>query len=73
MAVPAPSVTLATPAPDRTAWMPQPCRKNNMNEASMQYEQAADRYQEPGQRTEGPSGATDMATRRARPFTIKTS
>ena len=35
------SVTLATPAPDHTAWMPQPCRKNSMNEASMQYEHAA--------------------------------
>jgi len=31
------SVTLATPAPDRTAWLPQPCCWSCMIAASMQY------------------------------------
>src|SRR5947208_4956267 len=35
-----PSVTAASSAPDRTTWLPQPCRSSSMSEASMQYERA---------------------------------
>ncbi|HEY1322914.1 MAG TPA: AAA family ATPase [Streptosporangiaceae bacterium] len=58
------SVTLATAAPDHTAWMPPPCRKNSMNEASMQYEQTARPVSGAPAARRRPSGTTDIAARR---------